>query len=172
MKLTNTKLLKPILLLILYTISSVISECDLKQGCLMRKKFLTYVTYQNKHGEPVPSKTILNNKIVYVFLDKLIIYGSAKAADARIEPEVAASKKEDEEKIERIINFGEIILDCGKTHNKLCHISEYNGLMDKPIFQEIKKGIMNSPDIKCLVIPFFENGYKLVHEKNGVYLYK
>jgi len=37
--------------------------------------------------------------------------------------------------------------------------------MQKPIFKVIQKAIVNSPDIKCLVIPFFENGYKMVHEK-------
>ena len=166
MKLISNKyFIRTFAILLLTSISSIISTCDLKQGCIMRKKFLTYITYQNKHGDPVPSKTTLNYKIIYVFLDKMIIYGSSKAADARIEPEEKTSKPEDEEKIERIINFGEIILDCDKNHNKLCHISEYNGLMEKPIFKEIKKGIINSPDIKCIVIPFFENGYKLVHEK-------
>jgi len=83
-----------------------------------------------------------------------------------MELEVDITKKIDEMNIERIINFSEILLDCGRYKNKLCHAQNYPQIEALPFFKKkLTKVIPTNPDIKCLTIPFFENSYKMSHEK-------
>ena len=146
-------------------ISYIDCECTIKKGCLTRKKFMSYVTVIGKDGKPILSRSIMNYKIVYIFTDRLVFYTSLDSGSASLEQETQVELKEQESKIERVINFGEIILDCGKFKNKLCHAQEYNGIEQIQSFKLVQKVIKNNPDALCLLIPFFENGYEKIHDK-------
>jgi hypothetical protein len=95
-----------------------------------------------------------------------VFYTSTDAGNPALEPEEFEEQiPKIEAKIERVINFGEIILDCGKYHNKLCHAQEYPGIDKIPSYNEVRKKIVNNADVFCLIMPFFENGYMQSHEK-------
>lgn len=144
----------------------IVSECNIKFGCLARQKFLSYVTVQSKSGEALPNRTIMNYKNIYVFTDRVVFYTSADAGSAVLDPEDSNSPLDKiEAKVERVIQYGDILLDCGKFHNKLCHGQEYPGIDKLESFKVVKKKITTNADVLCLVLPFFENGYKKMHEK-------
>jgi len=126
---------------------------------------MSYVTVIGKDGSPVISRSIMNYKIVYIFTDRLVFYTSVDSGSASLEQEAVVELKEQESRIERVINFGEIILDCGKFKNKLCHAQEYNKIDQIASFQLVQKTIKNNSDVLCLLIPFFENGYQKIHDK-------
>jgi hypothetical protein len=131
----------------------------------MRKKFFSYVTYQNQDGSKNEQKTSISNKLILVYTDKIIFYSSSESGSSSIENEKPMNKQQDEESIERIINFSDIILDCGFDHNKLCHAENYPQILNVPTFDIVKRAIPDHPGIKCLTLPFFENSYKKSHEK-------
>jgi hypothetical protein len=141
------------------------AQCRMSLGCLLRAKYFVHVPYQGQDGSALPLKTSFNYKIVYLYLDRMIIYTSSKTSENGIELEQDMTKAVDEFNVERIINFSEIILDCGKFHNKLCFAQSYPEIQDIPIFKEIKKIIPTNPDVKCIVVPFYENSYKLKRDK-------
>lgn len=153
------------ILCFLNEISQISCDCTIKKGCLTRKKFMSYVTIVNKDGKPIISRSIMNYKIVYVFTDRLVFYTSLDSGSASLEQETEVEEKEQESKIERIINYGEVILDCGKYKNKLCHAQEYRGIEKISSFKIPQKIIPNNPDALCILIPFFENGYEKIHDK-------
>lgn len=154
------------LILLASTVLQLINcECSIKKGCLTRKKFLSYVTVIGKDGKPIISRSIMNYKIVYIFTDRLVFYTSTDSGSASLEQESVVELKEQESRIERVINFGEIILDCGKFKNKLCHAQEYNRIDQIDSFKLVQKNVKNNPDALCLLIPFFENGYEKIHDK-------
>jgi hypothetical protein len=173
MKITTLSLRKvSLLVLVLVTtffcllINTVKSECNIKFGCLARQKFMSYVTVQGKDGQALPLRTILNYKVIYIFTDRIVFYTSTDASSPSLEPEDSTDQiSKIEAKVERVINYGEIILDCGGFNNKLCHAQEYPGIDKVESFKIIQKGIPNNADVYCIVIPFFENGYKKFHEK-------
>jgi hypothetical protein len=148
-----------------YLTSLVDCECTIKKGCLTRKKFMSYVTVIGKEGKPIISRSIMNYKVVYIFTDRLVFYTSVDSGSGSLEQEATVELKEQESRIERVINFGEIILDCGKFKNKLCHAQEYNRIDQIDSFKMVQKTIKNNPDALCLLIPFFENGYEKIHDK-------
>lgn len=172
MKMINFRNLKSSLLTLIFVmiflvdlISIVDCECTIKKGCLTRKKFMSYVTVIGKDGKPIISRSIMNYKIIYIFTDRLVFFTSTDSGSASLEQESVIELKEQESRIERVINFGEIILDCGKYKNKLCHAQEYNRIDQIDSFKLVKKNIKNNPDALCLLIPFFENGYQKIHDK-------
>lgn len=107
----------------------------------------------------------MNYKVLYIFTDRLVFYSSSDPGSATLEPDSDPEIQEQESKIERIINFGEIILDCGKIKNKLCHAVEYPGIYSIESFKLVSQTIKKRPDSLCILIPFFENGYQKMHEK-------
>jgi hypothetical protein len=155
-------------LLLLSIITEIISEkmkCDIKLGCLMRVKYFSHVSVQTKIGKAAPLKSSINYKIIYVYNDRLVFYSSRRATDISLEFENDKTKLVDEMNIERIINFSNIILDCGKYHNRICFAQNYPNIEGVPFFKKLKEFITTSPEIKCIVVPFFENSYKFSHEK-------
>jgi hypothetical protein len=173
MKITTLSLRKvSLFVLVLVTtffcllLNTVKSECNIKFGCLARQKFMSYVTVQEKDGQALPLRTILNYKIIYVFTDRIVFYTSSDSGSPSMEPEDSTDQvSKIEAKVERVIHYGEILLDCGGFNNKLCHAQEYPGIDKIESFKIVQKGIPNNADVFCLVIPFFENGYKKFHEK-------
>ena len=141
------------------------SKCDIKLGCIMRVKYYSHVSFQSQTGQPLPIKSSLNYKIIYVYNDRMVFYSSQKSTEIALELERERTKLVDESNIERTINFSNIILDCGKYLNKLCFAQNYPDIETIPFFNKIKKAIPTNPDIKCIVIPFFENSYKQSHDK-------
>ena len=82
---------------------------------MARQKFISYVTVLNKDGIPQPKLSITNYKVIYIFTDRIAFYSSSASGDATLEPEDTVTKiPKIEAKIERVINFGEIILDLWK----------------------------------------------------------
>ena len=158
-----------VILLLLLHVMMILAKprCELRQGCILRSKFFAHVNYQHQNGKALPLKSALNYKIIYLYKDRLIFYSSTKSTENGLELENILTKKTDEMSVERIINFAEIILDCGKFKNKLCHAQNYPPIMSVPYFKKIKKRISTNPDIKCIAIPFYENAYKLSHEKTA-----
>jgi hypothetical protein len=155
-----------ILVAFLSIITQINTQCNAKFGCLARQKFMAYVTVQSRDGKALPLRTTFNYKVVYVFTDRLVFFTSKDSGSAALESEDTSLTIEDiEAKIERVINFAEILLDCGKYHNKLCHGQEYPGLDKLPSFDVVKKEIQSNADVLCITIPFFENGYQKLHEK-------
>ncbi len=147
-------------------INTVKSECNIKYGCLARQKFMSYVTVQDKNGSPLPLRRILNYKVIYIFTDRIVFYTSSDSGLPTLEPEDSTDQVEKiEAKVERVIHYGEIVLDCGGFNNKLCHAQEYPGIEKVESFKKVQQGIPTNADVFCLVIPFFENGYKKYHEK-------
>ena len=126
---------------------------------------MSYVTVIGKDGKPILSRSLMNYKIIYIFTDRLVFFSSSDSGSGSLEQEAELELKEQESKIERVINFGEIILDCGKFKNKLCHAQEYNGIDQIASFKLVQKSIKNNPDALCILIPFFENGYQKIHDK-------
>jgi len=126
---------------------------------------MSYVTVIGKEGKPIISRSIMNYKVLYLFTDRLVFYTSVDSGSGSLEQETEVELKEQESRIERVINFGEIILDCGKFKNKLCHAQEYKRIDQIDSFKMVQKTIKNNPDALCLLIPFFENGYEKIHDK-------
>jgi hypothetical protein len=154
------------LIIVISMISNIVSECNIKYGCLARQKFMSYVTVQDKMGEALPLRTILNYKVIYVFTDRIVFYTSTDTGSAMLESEESSDSIDKiEAKVERVINYGDILLDCGKFHNKLCHAQEYPGIDKVESFKVVQKTIATNSDVFCMVLPFFENGYKKAHEK-------
>jgi len=149
----------------MFLFSIINSQCTIKKGCITRKKFLTYVTVLSKNGKPIISRSIMNYKVLYIFLDRLVFYTSNDTGSASLEQETPVELKEQESKIERVINYGDITLDCGKYKNKLCHAQEYNKIDSIESFKLVQKNIPNNPDALCLMIPFFESGYDKMEDK-------
>jgi hypothetical protein len=140
--------------------------CTPEIGCLGRHKYMSYVTVLSKTGEQKHAQSIMNYKVIYIFTDKLVFYGSSDTGNPSLESEVEIKNIEQQEsKIERVINFGDIILDCGKYKNKLCHAMEYSGIDQISTFKTIKETIKIVPESLCILIPFFENAYKKMHDK-------
>jgi hypothetical protein len=156
-------------LMLLITLLSITSiqnmACTPEIGCIGRHKYMSYVTVLSKAGVPQISRSIMNYKVVYIFTDRLVFYSSLDAGNAALEAEKPVSLIEQESKIERVINYGDIILDCGKYKNKLCHAQEYAGIDQIKSYLEVKKIVTETPEASCMLIPFFENGYKKVHDK-------
>lgn len=172
MKMINFRSLRSSILTLIFVMICLVNlmslvdcECTIKKGCLTRKKFMSYVTVIGKDGKPIISRSIMNYKVVYIFTDRLVFYTSIDSGSASLEQESVVELKEQESKIERVINFGEIILDCGKYKNKLCHAQEYARIDQIDSFKLVQKLIKNNPDALCLLIPFFENGYEKIHDK-------
>jgi hypothetical protein len=149
----------------LILINNINSDCKAIYGCLARQKFMSYVTVQGKDGDAFPLRSIMNYKIVYVFTDRIVFYTSSDAGSTALEPEENEDINKVEAKIERAIHYGEILLDCGKYHNKLCHAQEYPGIDKNESFKLVQKTVTSNADVFCLTIPFFENGYMKHHEK-------
>lgn len=126
---------------------------------------MSYVTFQDKDGSPSGAQPTMNYKVVYIFTDRLVFYTSSDAGGATLEPEDDKSISRIESKVERVINFGDIIFDCGPYHNKLCHAQEYPGIDKLTSFKHVQEKIPINADVYCLTIPFFENGYQSYHEK-------
>lgn len=156
-----------ILLLISFTTELMKEKlkCDLKLGCLMRVKYFTIVSFQTKLGKAAPLKSSMNYKLIYVYKDRIVFYSSSRSTEISLELENDMTKLVDEMNIERVINFSNIILDCGKYHNRLCMAQKYPEIEKIPEYKSIKEVISTNPDVKCIVVPFFENSYKLSHEK-------
>jgi hypothetical protein len=136
------------IIVIISMFNNIMSECNIKFGCLARQKFMTYVTVQGKSGEALPSRTIMNYKNIYVFTDRIVFYTSADAGSAVLDPEDNnAPIDKIEAKVERVIQYGDILLDCGKFHNKLCHGQEYPGIDKLESFKVVKKTIPTNADV-------------------------
>ena len=162
----NLKLCLLGIVCLLLMITNVVSECNIKYGCLARQKFMSYVTVQGKDGEPLPLRTILNYKVLYIFTDRIVFYTSSDSGSPSLEADDTTDQVDKiESKMERVINYGDILLDCGKYNNKLCHAQEYPQIDKNQSFKKIQETIRNNADVFCLVLPFFENGYQKVHEK-------
>jgi len=139
--------------------------CTPDNGCIGRHKYMSYVTVLSKDGKPLISRSIMNYKVIYIFTDRLVFYSSTDAGNAALEAETVSPLPEQESKIERIINYGDIILDCGKYKNKICHAQEYAGIDQIDSFKLVKKTAKLVPESLCILFPFFENGYKKMHDK-------
>jgi len=172
MKIINLRNLKQtifkIILFLIYILNLaafIESQCSTKNGCLIRKKIMSYVTVVGKNGKPNIKRSAINYKILYVFTDRLIFYSSPNPASAALEAETPLQLNEQESRIERVIFYGDIILECGKYKNKLCHAQEYRNKDQIESFKLIQKKLKNNPDALCLLIPFFENEYHKSHDK-------
>jgi len=139
--------------------------CEFKTGCLMRKKYFSYVTFQDINGDKQETKTFPTYKIIYVYTDRIVFYTSTQGVSPSIEKEKTVSKMTDESNIERVIYFTDIILDCGSSQNQLCYAGNYPQILKLKTYKLIQKYIPQSADIKCFTVPFFESSYKLKHEK-------
>ena len=93
MKIINLIKTKSFVLFILYTIcllnliTNVYSECSIKKGCLIRKKFMSYVTVLEKDGKPSIGRSLMNYKVLYIFTDRLVFYSSSDSGSATLEPD-------------------------------------------------------------------------------------
>lgn len=141
------------------------SPCTPENGCIGRHKYMSYVTVLSKDGKPLISRSIMNYKVIYIFTDRLVFYSSTDAGNAALEAETVQPLPEQESKIERVINYGDVLLDCGKYKNKLCHAQEYAGIDQIESYKLVKKTVTQSSEALCILIPFFENGYKKMHDK-------
>ena len=140
-------------------------KCDLKFGCLMRSKYFSYLTMQDIDGTREDNKSYPSYKILYIYNDRIVFYTSSKILSPSLEREVRISKIIDEENIERVIYYSDIILDCGPNNNKLCFAQNYPQILKLKTFKTVRKSIPKTPDVKCITLPFFESSYKLNHEK-------
>jgi hypothetical protein len=131
----------------------------------MRKKYFSYVTFQRINGDKKESEVFPSYKIIYVYTDRIVFYTSTQGMNPTIEKEKTIPKVIDEDNIERVIYFTDIILDCGSSQNQLCYASNYPQIFKVKTYKLIQKYIPKSPDVKCLTVPFFESSYKLRHEK-------
>jgi hypothetical protein len=155
-----------LLLISLLSLTKIKSfDCTPDIGCLGRHKYMSYVTVVSKEGKPLLSQSITNFKVIYIFKDRLVFYSSSDTGNASLEAEDNSSIDMIESKILRVINFGDIILDCGKFKNQLCHAQEYKGIDQIESFKLVKQTARTVPESLCILIPFFENGYKLMHDK-------
>jgi len=144
----------------LLSISAVYSQCSLnKNGCDSRYKFKSYVTAVDKSGSAYETQPILEYKIIYLFTDRLVFYKSKDQSPMLKEDDLYDSPSDKEMNIERVIFFGEIILQCGKFQNKLCHVEQIPNFEKFTSYGVINKEIANSK-VQCIVIPFYENAYK------------
>lgn len=156
-----------LLLLIICHTHAQFNTCKKEHGCLLRTKYFSYVSFQSQAGLPVPYKSSFDYKIIYVFEDRLVFYRSSIPMESGLEMELKSEipKAVDEANIERIIYFSEITLDCGEFYNRLCYAGDYPQIQKLENYKKIESKINTSPDVKCIVIPFFENSYKVAHEK-------
>jgi hypothetical protein len=153
------------LIISLLLISNIASECTKEMGCQIRKKYMSYVTVLSKDGTPMPLVSKINYKVIYVLRDKLVFFASKDPGAQALEPDENLTAQETDARIERTINFNEIILDCGGFGNKLCHAGEYPDIVKIKSYDMVKKKVATNPEVLCIVIPFFENGYQKMHEK-------
>jgi len=156
-----------VLIILLKLVNSQFYSCKDKTGCLLRTKFFSYVSFQSQDGSPRNHKSSLDNKIIYLYTDRLVFYTSdfPVETDIEIEKRDEVPKLVDESKIERIIYFSEIILDCGKFNNNLCHAISYPQIRSIKTYDLIERKIPFMPDVKCIVVPFFESSYQVIHDK-------
>jgi hypothetical protein len=151
----------------LLCISAVSPQCSLnKNGCDSRYKFLSYVTGVDKLGTRTESLGKLEYKIIYLFTDRMVFYKSKDQSPMLKDDDLNDSPAQIENNIERVIFFGEIILECGGSQNKLCHVEQIPGFEKLHSYNIVKKDVADAK-IQCIVIPFYENAYKEIDEKMG-----
>jgi hypothetical protein len=163
----NYKISVFVLIILLKFTSSQFNTCKKYNGCLLRTKFFSYVSFQSQDGSPRNLKSSLDNKIIYLYTDRMVFYTSEFPLETELEIEKKDEEPKlvDESRIERIIYFSEIILDCGKFNNNVCHAKSFPHIRKIKTFNLIKRKIPFMPDIKCLVVPFFESSYEFIHDK-------
>jgi len=109
----------------LLCVYGVYSECSPKiNGCDSRYKFMSYVTSVDKIGDPVDSPPILEYRIVYLYTNRIVFYKSKDQSPMLKNDDLNDSPAQIEANIERVIYYGEIILECGGSLNKLCHVGQ------------------------------------------------
>ena len=122
----------------------------------------------------VKYKSSLDNKIIYLYNDRLVFYQSDQPSETIMELELkdVIPKSIDEKKVERIVYFSEIILDCGKFNNNLCHAKNYSHISGIKYLKKIREKIPSFPEIKCLVIPFMKTHMKSCMKKLLLFVLK
>jgi len=141
-------------------ISSVQSQCSLsRNGCDSRFKFKVYITAVAKDGAAVSLVDKPEYKIIFLFTDRIVFYKTEDKSPMLSLDDSSHSQSKLEESIERVIYFGEVILECGGSKNKLCHVEQTPNYEKKPSFYEVRKYFPH-PGTQCIILPFFESVYK------------
>jgi hypothetical protein len=141
-------------------ISSVNSQCSpATNGCEIRSKFKVYVTAVDKNGASVSVIDKPEFKIIYVFTDRIVFYKTKDQSPILTFDDTPEPPSQLEENIERVVYFGEVILECGGSKNKLCHVEQTPNYEKTSSFKDIKELFVNA-QVQCLILPFFESAYK------------
>jgi hypothetical protein len=116
-------------------------------------KFKVFNSKIDKMGTEKPSD--FKYKKLYTFKDRLVIMTSDNPETRNPDLEREMNIQETEERIERIINFSDIMLNCGGFNNKLCLVKDFPGI-EKISYSAIKAGTKYC-ESSCLIIPFYDN---------------
>jgi hypothetical protein len=115
----------------------------------------------DKMGKEITSNFQYKN--IYTFPDRLVILSSDLPESRNPDPEKELNMQAMEEKIERVIHFSDIILDCPGYSNKLCHVKHYPGIEKFASFNEVKSQV--NSDMLCIVVPFYDNLFQDISKK-------
>jgi hypothetical protein len=120
---------------------------------------MTYVTSVDKTGSAASTPTKTEYKIIYLFTDKIVFYKTEEQKPMLKNDDLSHTSVEMETNIERIIYFGEIMLQCGGSYNKLCHAGQLPNFEKLNSYNTVKT-VISDAKVLCIVIPFYENAYK------------
>ncbi len=154
-------------LLICFSFSNSI-DCDEKLGCLLKKKFFSFVSNADTRGNPHSLESTTNYKNVYSFNDKLVFFKASLPQENISEQEIPGLNTQmNEAHIQRFVPFRHIRLECGKFQTRLCHAKDLPSITKSDAFKKIKLKIADADD-KCLAFTFLEESFNKVTNKIAI----
>ncbi len=167
---TKMKLVNLVLLfyIITYLPNIYCFDCDQNLGCLVKKKFWTYISAADNKGVAHKMETSINYKNVFVFKDKIVFFkATLPAQNIDEQPIPNLNDQMNEAHIERLIPFRHVKLECGKFQTRICHAKNLPLIAKSQAFKKIK-GKIQSADETCIAFTFLDESYKEVSEKIAV----